>query len=320
MQRIVAPCVLVLMAGAAAMAADPSSQAAGSPKANLLFADFPARFADGNCLQGLPRPDVLSGPDKPAFCKSDKPLLFDMHHTPMPTKLILDESGGTGKGYDTLYVDFDDDGNFTNNPSYKATPFAGAMFPEAAPVVVYFRNVHLPRNLQQGKSCHVQIYIEMLPGWPQEVTALHPRIIPQRWAVGSVTVGDKQVPAAVIDRNWDETYVEKAGLNLAEYRKFPRGDYLVLGLDGEPRLQPCDLDENRGSVRLVLTEYAAIGTQVYQVQAEKLADGVYVQLLPATADGDDSLRRGPAGGQAGPDRYEGQRGRVPATAGDPRAG
>ena len=282
MHRLIAFCVFVLAIGLPAVAADsPVPAAVTRPRVNLPFADFPSRFADGNCLQGLPKPVILQGQDKPAFCKSDKPLLFDMHHSPLPTKLILDASGGPGTGYDTLYVDFDDDGDFTNNPVHKATPFSGTMFPGAAPVVLYFRDVHLPRNLKQGKSARVQIYIEELPGWPREVTSLHPRIIPQRWAVGSVTVGGKDRPAAMIDRNWDETFVDKRGLDIREYnRVFPRGDYLLLGLDGESRLQPCDLDANRGSARLVLTEYVAIDTQVYQVQAEKLADGVNLSLVP----------------------------------------
>ena len=110
-----------------------------------------------------------------------------------------------------------------NDSAYKATPFAGTMFPNAEPVVLYFRDVHMPRNRKQGTSAHVQIFIEQWPGWPEDITALHPRIIPQRWAIGEVTVGEKRVPAAMIDRNWDETYVEKRGLNLANHRDFPRG-------------------------------------------------------------------------------------------------
>jgi hypothetical protein len=281
MQRIVALWMLVLMVGATAMAADPPASAAiTQSKADLVFADFPSRFADGNCLQGLPRPEILEGEKKPAFCKSDKPLLFDAHHSPMPVKLLLDEAAGPGKGYDTLYVDFDDDGDFTNNPVYKPTPLAGTMFPGAEPVVLYFRDVHMPRNRKQGTSAHVQIFIEQWPGWPRDITALHPRIVPQRWAVGEVTVGGKRVPAAVIDRNWDETYVDKRGLDLAEYRAFPRGDYLVLGLGGESRLQPCDLKEGFGSARFVLTEYLVIDEQAYQVRAEKVAGGVRLELVP----------------------------------------
>jgi hypothetical protein len=153
------------------------------------------------------------------------------------------------------------------------------MFPNAEPVVLYFRDVHMPRNRKQGTSVYVQVFIEQWPGWPEDITALHPRIIPQRWAVGEVTVGEKRVPAAMIDRNWDETYVEKRGLNLANHRDFPRGDYLVLGLGGESRLQPCDLQDDVGSARFVLTEYLAIDEQVYQVRAEKVADGVHLELV-----------------------------------------
>lgn len=282
MKRIVAPWGLVLLVSMSAVASDQAAfRDRPEPRVNLRFADFPSRFADGNCLQGLPRPEVLDGDSRPAFCKSDKPLVFDATRSPMPTKLLLDASGGPGKSYDTLYVDFDGDGDFADERAYKATPFAGKMFPDAEPVVLYFRDVHMPRNRRQGTSAYVQVFIEQWPGWPEDITALHPRIIPQRWAVGEVTVGEKHVPAAVIDRNWDETYVEKRGLDLAQHHSFPRGDYLLLGLGGEPRLQPCDLQDDAGSARFVLTEYLVIDEDVYQVQAEKGADGVRLELVPA---------------------------------------
>ena len=252
------------------------------PAVNLQFEDFPSRFADGECLQGLPRPAVLKGDNKPAFCKSDQPLLFDMHHSPMPTKILLDESGGTGTGYDTLYLDFDDDGDFTEHPVYKPTPFAGTMFPDAEPVVLYFQHVHVPRNLKQDRSAHVQIYIEQWPGWPDDITALHPRIIPQRWAVGTVQLGDRQVPAALIDRGWDDTFTDRKGLNTQNPRALPRGDYLVLGLDGETHLLPCDLQDTAGSARVILNDYLAIDDQVYQVSAERFAEGIHLDLEAAT--------------------------------------
>lgn len=259
----------------------PAVSAVEVPEAvNLPFADMPSRFADGECLQGLPRPVILTGVDKPAVCKSDQPLLFDMHHTPMPTKLLLDGPAGQPASYNTLYVDFDNDGDFAEHAPYTATPFAGVMFPDAEPVVLYFRDVHLPRNLAQGLSSRVQIFIEQLPGWPEDVTALHPRIIPQRWAAGTLLLGDRPIAAAVIDRNWDDTFVTRAGLNPAR-AALPRGDYLVLALDGEPELLPCDLKDEVGSLRLVLNDYLAIDDRVYRIEASRQPEGVRLVLVPA---------------------------------------
>jgi hypothetical protein len=269
---------------AASQPADAHAAAAESqPAVNLRFEDFPSRFADGNCLQGLPRPEVLTGQKKPAFCKSDRPLLFDMHHSPMPTKILLDESGGTCAGYDTLYLDFNDNGDFLDDPVYKPTLCLDTMFPGAEPVVLYFRDVHVPRNLQQGRSAHVQIFIERLPGWPQDITSLHPRFIPQRWAVGTVALDGRQVPAALIDRNWDDTFTDKRGLDVNRTPPdLPRGDYLVLGLDGEEGLLPCDLDEYAGSARVVLNEYLAVNDRAYQVKADKQAQGIHLELVPTS--------------------------------------
>lgn len=253
------------------------------PAVNLCFENFPSRFADGNCLQGLPRPVVLTGENRPAFCRSNRPVLFDMHHSPMPTKILLDESEGTGTGYDRLYLDFNDNGDFLDDPVYKPALCPGKMFPNSESVVLYFPNVHVPRNLKQGRSAHVQVFIERLPGWPQDVTSLHPRIIPQRWAVGTVRLGERLVPAALIDRNWDDTFTDKRGLDASRTSPdLPRGDYLVLGLDGEKSLLPCDLDEYAGSARVVLNEYLAVNDCLYKVKADKQAQGVHLELVPAS--------------------------------------
>lgn len=252
-----------------------SHRAATCDATLLLFTEFPSRFADGNCLQGLSRPVVLPDADRPSFCQSDQPLLFDMHHSPMPTRLLLDESQGTGGGYDTLYLDYNDNGDFLDDPAYRATAFEGTMFPDGQPVVLYFRNVHMPRDRKQSRSCLVQIFIERLDGWPNDITSLHPRIIPQRWAVGTVLLNGKAIPAAVIDRNWDDTFITKDSGGMSH------GDILVLGLDGETTLQPCDLDEHHSSARFVMKEYLTIDGAVYRVEASKESGGVRIQLLPA---------------------------------------
>ncbi len=62
----------------------------------------------------------------------------------------------------------------------------------------------------------------------------------------------------------------------------PRGDYLVLGLDGEKRLVPCDLDDFAGSARIVMNDYLAIDGKVYKVIASKQAGGIALALRPRT--------------------------------------
>jgi len=252
---------------------------------DLVFEKLPVEFADFFCIQGIGPPDIPA--EKPAFCRSDRPLLWHNPKSVFPIAILFDESGGTGKGHDTLYIDFDNDGEFLDNPVYKAVPFRGEKGPDGAPVAAYFENVHIPRSGRRGLSAHVQVFLEHAGGFcgfpPSGPQTHNCVIIPQKWAVGSVKVDGVTMPAALIDRDWDDRFVTKKGLNLKEHpQRFARGDYLVLGIDGEKALIPGErFLRQGGSAHGILTDYLVLNSGIYRVQAEQFEEGVRLELIPA---------------------------------------
>ncbi len=249
---------------------------AGCAKPNLVFETFPWAQADYYCIQGQP----VYPTEKKDFCRSDRPLLFQDPNATFPVPLLFDESAGTGQGYDTLYVDFDGDSNFLNDPVYKARkeePVLPVGF--GGEVLGYFQDVHIVHNRQRRSLPHVQMVLYASGSGPQLCM-----VVPQRWAVGTVRIAGKDMPAALIDRNWNDQLTDPAGLNPQEYPdRFPRGDYLILAIDAEDRITPGSGSGfgQGGSARGILTEYLVLDSGTYRVQAQQLPGGVSLRLLPA---------------------------------------
>lgn len=251
-------------------------------KVNLVIRDFPPTFADYNSMQGVPGP-VIADP-KPAFCKSDKPLLFDMiQHGVLPVRIILDQSAGPGSAYDTLYMDFNSDGDFLDDPVYKASPFerVGTFLDNY--VKGYFRDVHIVRNRKNRVTTHVQVMIMAGASWPSNPTDCYLLFMAQKWAVGTVKVDGKDVPAALIDRTWNDSFIDARGLNPAEHPNvFPRSDYLVLAIDGEEKILSTGKFLNEGGTAYaLLAKYLLLNSGLYEVKAEQTSEGVRLELLPA---------------------------------------
>ncbi len=247
-------------------------------RCNLVWRQFPVGFADYFCIQGTGMPAI---PDpKPAFCKSSRPLLF---HTPKGTitsAMLLDASGPGGL-YDTLYVDFNGNGNFLDDPVYHAQPYEGVA-PDGGAVHTYFPDVRVMRAAANKVSTHVQVFLKDATwdtkGQPPYTICM----IPQRWAVGTVQLKDQTVPAAVFDRNWNDSAVDQVGLNLAEYmNKYPRGDYLYLDPEGGEYLRPGSLGgEQNGSPHTILNKYLQVGEDTYEIKAAQWEEGVQLDLVP----------------------------------------
>ena len=133
----------------AAPASEPSKEPPGPP--NLFFEKFPAEQAEYFSIQGSPNLTVVD--PVPGFCKSEQPLL---HYTPtgmFGARMLFDESGGTGSGYDTMYVDFNNNGDYLDDPVYRAGPIENPKGPDGASVAAYFPNVRVRRSGPQGWSC-----------------------------------------------------------------------------------------------------------------------------------------------------------------------
>lgn len=248
---------------------------------NLVWQDFPSNFADYFCTQGFGPPRVPS--PRPAFCKSDRPLLI---HTPkgvLTSAMLFDQSKGTGV-YDTLFVDFNDNGDFLDDPVYKAVPFDNIHGPDTGQVASWFPNVHV-RRAGKDLSVHVQIFLEFIAdygsrgGPPFNICA-----IPQRWAVGTVTAGDQRLPVALVDHNWNDTATDVAGRDPSlDDDRVTRGDYMILGKPGSRELQPNQREQpyRRGCPRAFLAPYLQLDSGTYAVKTSVCERGVRLELMPA---------------------------------------
>ena len=278
----------------------PSVQAAdaGSPdKPNLVFEKLPIEQANYYVTQGLGPPPTTGKPFD--FCQSDNCLFWPCRKGVMvQSGLLFDESGGTGTGYDKLYVDFNGDGDFAGEEDavYEAGTCSVSTPPDGhGTVVAYFENVHFTQNPKHKRYAHAQVFLGGIQtrhggilGFGGQTTTVHNCVvIPQQWAVGTVTIGGKEVQAALIDRNWNDKVTDLVGLNINEYeRRTPRGDYLVLDIFGVEELKPGRLLENcyfthgvAGTPRVILAPYLALDSGIYEVQVEQVDKGVRLDLV-----------------------------------------
>lgn len=268
-------------AGAASPSSGPATQAsAADGTARLTWAKFPPEFADYYCTQGIPAQAMKPKPD---FCVSDRPLLLDAKHSPFATTMVLDESKGTGSGYDRLYVDLQRNGKYTGAPVSRSEPFDGERGPDDLPVVAYFSDVTVPRQYQ-SEHIRVQVFLERTPAGD-----LNCAIIPQRWAVGTLTLGGRTMPVALIDTNWDGRVSGVGGYRSDQPGNVgPQGcDAVALGIDGERELRPRQgflgqfIPGEGGSARGFLAKHMVLDSGTYELQVSQSAEGVGLSLAPA---------------------------------------
>jgi hypothetical protein len=274
-------CAGITGAAEPAPASGPAVQASPADgAAKLAWAKFPSEFADYYCTQGVPAKVLKRKPD---FCLSNEPLVLDAKHTPFATTMVLDESNGTGTGYDTLYVDLQCDGKYIDNPVYRAEPFPSELGPDRMPVLAYFADVVLPRK-SQSTTVRVQLFLEKTRGGD-----LNCALIPQRWAVGTLTLGGRTMPAALVDTNWDGEVTGLGGHQPGQpIDTGPRGsDCLILGTDGEQELQPSRgsrglfIPGEGGSSRGFLAKHLVLDSGTYQLRVTQSANGARLALAPA---------------------------------------
>ncbi len=263
-----------LMAAALCMPGPVS--AAPAAQAELTFEKFPMEFADYYCTQGLPARVAEHRPD---FCRSENPLLADATKAAFATTLMLDESEGTGKGYDRLYVDFDRDGQYTDDPVYTSEPCRVARGPDRLPVIAYFSNVVMPRKSNAGDRTRVQVFLE------QKGNYINLVLIPQNWAVGQITIDGRTMPAALIDANWNDEVTALGGFRPGQAsHDAPRGDLLILGIEGETALRPATslfVPGDGGSAKGFLTRHLVLDSGTYEIKAAQSGGKATLSLIPA---------------------------------------
>ena len=140
------------------------------------------------------------------------------------------------------------------------------------------------RNKVKNLRAHVQVFLREVTFNDKGQPPFTVSLIPQRWAVGTVRLKDRDVPAAVLDRTWNDNAVEQVGLNLREYKdRYPRGDYLILEPAGGQELRPgppINAKRGEGSPRTILNEYLQIGEDTYKVSAAQFEEGIQLGLSP----------------------------------------
>ncbi len=247
---------------------------------NLVWHTFPAVFADFYCTKGF-GPPVVPSPI-PAFCKSPRPLLMRRPGGPLTSAMLFDQSKGSGV-YDTLYVDFNDNGNFRDDPVYKAEPYDHIGGPDTGEVASWFPNVHVRRS-GKNRSAHVQIFLEFVASYARSGSApFNVCAIAQRWAVGQAMLAGRPAAVALIDRTWNDSVTDAAGRDpaLGEDR-ITRGDYLIIDERDATHLLPNQREQpyRRGTPRVFLNHYLQTDTGTFEVKTQSSAAGVKLDLLP----------------------------------------
>ncbi len=265
--------------------ATPAGEASG-PAPNLKWEKFPAEYADYYTTQRM-----LANPTDPQpFCKSQKPLRIESQLS-YGMNAILDESGGTGTGYDTLYIDTSGAGDFSEMETHKLGQTDRKTGLEGHPLVSYFESVPVERHRSAEGTIHVQMYVEQNPDRIEGSEYLL-NLIPEKWAVGTVQINGQPTPIAMVDGNFDESATTRGGARpgwanqAAPGDDFAvvRGDYLIVGKPGETSLQPGDPNGwlgKTGSMRALNTQYLVTDAGMFELQADQNEQGVNLQMVPA---------------------------------------
>lgn len=281
--RSAASSFLVLLV---ALAMPAAAQESGA-EPNLTWQKFPAEFADYYTTQ---RVGAIPAEPQP-FTKSAKPVKIS-HPTLFTANAILDESGGTGTGYDTLYID-SGSGDFSNPTVYKISPQDRKTGLEGHALVSYFDDVTVQRgadSVHGPGSVKVQLFIELNPDQVDGNEYLV-NMIPAQWAVGTIEVNGQPTPVAVVDGTFDGELTRRGmrphyinSLSPGDDAGVVRSDYLILGRPGETSLQPGDPNGwlgKTGSARSMFTQYLTTDSGTFEIQLNPQAEGVDLQLAPA---------------------------------------
>lgn len=288
--------LITIIALAPALFAAPATQpAATQPTAtapasrpgtvNLPFEPMPDGFVGMWTMQGMG--GMKTPTTMPALARSDRAVLWHDTNTGYLSALLFDESGGTGTGFDTLHVDLEGQEDFTGQvTTYK--PLESDVSKDT-PHKKFDMVFHGVRVLRSGPARPEPVCRITFKGWrtaeaePDATLSFGGRIYPQYWARGTILLDGKPLQAAVIDENRNGRFTDRVGLDPKAPEGGPsRGDYLVLGLDGEQELQPESgrPDQPQGSVRLGVTKYLVLNSGTYEMNIEQSSSGLHLDLTP----------------------------------------
>jgi hypothetical protein len=189
------------------------------------------RTAEGVVTIGRARQSAKRRTGPPSYLKgrpklvSSKPLRFEVRLGPeqSPFALVLDESKGTGKGYDLLYVDANGTGDLSDDAPVKATvgeawngtraPFTGLR------ALVRYGEQTLPWHFSAAFSVQQVQWFSSFASW--QTTVRSPAATSVGYCEGAVEVDGKRLRVAVVDGDSNGCF--------DDYIRFPKGARAVGG-------------------------------------------------------------------------------------------
>lgn len=262
-------CVWVVWAGASGALA----RAEGSDESQVVHLepfhgpDVTALTHYGNCqwLYPLDEPnevlvsEPVYGSDKRVYYAARYGDAEDNVHT-----FVIDESAGTGSGFDTLYVDLDNDNCLNPEKEKFALALSGLTTREA-------RNVRVTLSVSTGgKTIPYSFNFKAFQYKDRNhpIKRIHANCRNSTIMVGEATFGGKRCKVALAD-------LDSNGLFNNYEQDLFRGDRFFVDLDGDGSFS----DGSGGAESFPYAQYAKIGAGWYTVEAT--LDGGTVRIRPA---------------------------------------
>jgi hypothetical protein len=177
----------------------------------------------------------------------------------------LDESKGSGQGYDRLIVDVNRNGDLTDDPVVSLVPPAGRAGVVSMPQQLLFGPIQAPENLKIGSDRPVffaQVYMFMAAGISAAPNATVGEILvrPGWYLEASVNVDGKQHKVALVDANCnfrmgdpERPVTSRSGVNGSDTSwYFQGGDRFLVDWDRSGGIQSTVLEDQSRSYGPIL--------------------------------------------------------------------
>ncbi len=229
--------------------------------------DVSSKTGYGNCqwFHPLDEPNetLLSEPDY----ASEKQVYYAAEYGDAPDNihtLVIDESEGTGKGYDTLYVDIDNDNRL--DPDSEKFSFQLGTTRSTVPVRITLTVTAGGEKIPYSFNFSAFPYTDK-----SEVEKIHSNARNSTIFIGEATFGGKPCKIAIAD-------LDSNGLFNNVEKGIFRGDRFFVDLSGNDEFR--DAREGEGPKEgFPYSQYAQIDGQWYSVEASP--SGKTVQISPA---------------------------------------
>jgi len=203
---------------------------------------------------------VLTG--EPRYASS-KPMYFEMSLGPRPTRyvLVIDESGGTGSGYDRLYVDANGNGDLRDD-----RPVQGSVRRRGTYAYGQFTGGQVLIDYGAGQRAPWQFSAYYRTYQSSGRTRTYLSVIAAGYYEGLLSIGGRRLKAAVVDADsngcFGDYYEVQKGATSSSGSFYVWGDRIMLDLNGDGRydVQPLGSAESLGCGR-----YLLLGGRCYEV-------------------------------------------------------